>query len=202
MKRLLVGLVFCLFLIHVQAQVSSDAYVLEWKSGSIYFKSGDTLACPVRYNHAASEGVLQVLEKDVVITLNPEDVDAFSFFDTRKMKERKFHSITIRKDAGQEHSFFMENLYSDNRFSIVNHRTMDVPYGYQNYTRLISKPVRISKKYVLDASTGELLPLSKENVLRLMNPKRQEVTDYIQSHRLRFKKTADYIDLFSYHSSL
>jgi hypothetical protein len=204
MKRLLVSLaIYCFFLMHVCAQVKpAESFVLAWNSGNVIFKSGDTLHCKLRYNHAASVGMLQILENDIAVTLTPADVNAFSFYDEAKQKVRNFSSLPAAEGETSDQPFFMESLYSDQRFSIVNHRTMDVPYGYMNYTRLISKPVKISKKYILDSSTGELLPLSKENALRLMDTKRNEVTGYIQSHRLKFKKTADYIHLFRYHSSL
>jgi hypothetical protein len=203
MKRLLAIISFCFFLIQISAQVKPvESFVLTWNSGSVIFNSGDTLQCNLRYNHAASIGMLQVLENDVAITLTPADVREFSFYDEAKKRVRKFSSLPAVEGETSDQPFFMENLYSDQRFSIVNHRTMDVPYGYMNYTRLISKPVKVSKKYILDSSTGELLPLSRENALRLMETKRNEITGYIQSHRLKFKKTADYIHLFRYHSSL
>jgi hypothetical protein len=203
MKRLLVCITFFFLVISVSAQVkTAENFVLTWNSGYVVFNSGDTLKCKLRYNHAASIGMLQVLENDVAVTLTPADVKAFSFFDEERMKDRRFSSLPALEGETADKSFFMESLYSDQRFSIVNHRTRDVPYGYMNYTRLISKPVKMSKKYILDSSTGELLPLSRENALRLLDTRRDEVTGYIQSHRLKFKKTADYIHLFRYHSSL
>jgi hypothetical protein len=202
MKRLLIYLtLYWMGILLSQAQPESTTpYSLHWNRGLIHFKSGDSIACTLRYNHSDSHGVLQVIENDNIITLLPQDVLSFSFFDNQRKRQRKFVSLTTTTDSPQ--FFFMENLYSDSRFAIVNHRTMDVPYGYMHYTRLISKPVPMNKKYILDAGTGTMLPLSRENALRLMNTKRNEVSAYIQSHRLKFKKTADYIHLFEYHNSL
>jgi hypothetical protein len=202
MKRLLVVLViYCLCLAPTFAQVKSgENFDLAWKPGEVIFTSGDTVHCNLRFNHSASIGMLQVLENDIAVTLSPADVKTFSFYDVAKTRERNFSSLPALESEDQ--FYFMESLYSDERFSIVNHRTMDVPYGYMNYTRLISKPVKMSKKYIVDSTTGKLFPLSRENALRLLDAKQNELASYIQNHRLKFKRTADYIHLFQYHSSL
>jgi hypothetical protein len=110
--------------------------------------------------------------------------------------------MAVAEEEYSKQKVFLESLYNDKQFIILNHRTMDVPYDYMNYTRLISKPVRISKKYILNTRTGELLPLSKENTLRLLERRKDEITAFIQEHHLRFKKVADFIDVLEYHSSL
>ena len=202
MKRLITGFViYCCFSLLAQSQ-TNEKFVIRWNDGSVVFKTGDTLMCKLRYNHAASCGILQVLENEIPVTVSPLDVASFSFYDERKQRLRRFSSLAIGQLEEKGQFFFVENIYSDHRFSIVNHRTMDVPNGYMNYTRLISKPVPMSKKFILDATTGQLLPLSKENAIRLLENRRNEVMSYIQNNHLKFKKTADYIHLFEYHSSL
>jgi hypothetical protein len=202
MKRLLLVVI-------VLASISSYSqfrprydYSLTWHEGNVILYTGDTLACTLRYNQTLSIGALQILQDDEVITLSSKDVQEFSFYDIDKNRWRKFSSMMIEEEEPINQKLFLEHLYYNKQFSILNLKTIDVPFDYMNYTRLISKPVRMSKKYIMDSRTGALLPLSKENALKLLDPRRDEIASFIHEHRLRFKRVADYIDVLEYHSSL
>jgi hypothetical protein len=202
MKGLHLCIVLCCISILVSAQVKSKAtttYSLTWNNGQVVFYTGDTVACSLRYNQFVSNGSLQVLRNDTVITLSARDVTTFSFFDLEKERYRKFAVLPI---AASGQSCFVECLYNDTSFTIISHKTVDVPYAYMNYSRFIGKPIRLNKKYILNESTGELLPLSKDNVLHLMQRHRREILSFIHDNNIKFKRTADYIDVFRYHDSL
>lgn len=205
MKRLLFCVVIPSIISFAQAQTKTlqEDYSLTWNQGKVIFYTGDTVSCKLRYNHTLSVGALQVMKDDNIITLPSRDVLSFSFYDEHKSRMRNFSSMSVSEEESYPNQkVFLESLYNDQQFIILNHRTMDVPYDYMNYTRLISKPVRISKKYILNTQTGELLPLSKENTLKLLQTRREEITAFIQEHHLRFRKVADFIDVFEYNSSL
>jgi hypothetical protein len=204
MKRLLLPVFLLLSIANSQAQfpTKTGTYSLNWRYGTVIFPAGDTISCSLRYNQAISNGTLQVKEGDKVLALSAKDVTAFSFYDSIREKHRKFTAMPVSADHPAGQKFFLECIYDDHRFFILNHRTIDVPYDYMNYSRFISKPARISRKYILNVSTGELIPLSKENTLRLMEDRKNEIMAFIQANRIKFKKTADYISVFRYHSSL
>lgn len=204
MKRLLlcVAILFPISFSQAQTKAPQDEYSLAWNQGKVIFYTGDTVECMLRYNQTLSVGALQIMKDDNIITLPSKDVLSFSFYDERKGQTRYFSSMAVTEEEYVNQKVFLESLYNDTQFVILNHRTMDVPYDYMNYTRLISKPVRVSKKYILNAKTGELLPLSKENTLKLLESRKNEITAFIQEHHLRFKKVADFIDVLEYHSSL
>jgi hypothetical protein len=206
MKRLILPVVFCCLVAPAGAQIKSNRtsanYSASWQAGSVIFQTGDSLHCNLRYNHAVPYGVLQIMEGDNVLTLSSEDVKSFYFYDAVKGRNRKFYSIPPFADQPAAHNFFMECLYYDEQFSILNHKTIGVPYDYMNYSRFVSKPAPISKKYILNTETGELFPMSRENALRMMEKRKAQVLSYIQSHRIRFKSVSDYIHVFEYHSSL
>jgi hypothetical protein len=178
-----------------------ESYSLAWNNGRVIFNTGDTIACKVRFNETIAKGVLQIMENESIVTVTADDVGSFSFYDAQGDKLRKFSTMSLLKDDSQQ-KVFLERLYDDQQFSILKHKTLDVPYEYMNYTRLISKPVLMSKRYILNVSTGELLPLSKENALRLLAHRKTEITSFIQEHHIRFKRVADYINVFQYHNSL
>lgn len=205
MKRLLFVTITCLSFLSTFAQFKTQTkleYSPTWHDGEIIFNTGDTLQCKLRYNQWLSVGTLQVLENNNVITLPSKDVKDFSFFDGERSRWRRFSSMEMNEEDAVSGKVFVEHLYHDKQFSILNFRTVDVPYDYMNYTRLISKPVRISKKYILDSRTGELLPLSKENTLKLLQSKKQEIVSFIQQQHLRFKRITDYINVLEFHNSL
>lgn len=205
MKQLLLLVVTLLPVWVANAQIKlnhSKHYTLAWSQGRVIFNTGDTLLCELRYHQPISNGTLQVMEGETIITLSANEVKTFSFYDDDKGKMRKFSTMPI---SGKEHegqNVFVERLYDDQQFSIINHKTVGVPYEYMNYSRFISKPVPLSKKYILDQKTGVLWPLSKVNVFRLLEKRRSEISLFISQHHIKFKKVSDYIDIFQYHSSL
>jgi len=204
MKRLLLSVTLFYCICGAVAQKMSnhvESYSLTWHDGEVIFNTGDTIACKVRFNETIAKGVLQIMEDDNIVTVVADDVSSFSFYDMQNDKLRKFTSMPLLNDKSQQKAF-LECVYDDPQFSILKHKTLDVPYEYMNYTRLISKPVRMSKRYILNISTGELLPLSKENTLRLLESRKTEITSFIEENHIRFKKVADYINVFQYHSSL
>lgn len=205
MKQLLFGVVGFLLIVVAHGQIKpkyTNHYTLAWSKGSVIFNTGDTLHCDLRYHQSISNGTLQVMEGETIITLNANEVTTFSFFDEGKSKMRKFSTLLVSGKEHEHQNVFVERLYDDQQFSILNHKTVDVPYDYMNYSRFISKPVPLSKKYILDVKTGVLWPLSKENVLRLLEKKRTEISSFINQHHIKFKRVSDYIDIFQYHSSL
>jgi hypothetical protein len=207
MKRLLWSMVFCVIIFSASAQVKLNSYTgtfsPEWHKGSIIFNTGDTVKCTLRYNQAFPAGILQLRKKEIAITIPPCDVKGFYYFDPKKDRVRKYYSMPLSANEPPTQEYFMECIYDDASISILNHKSIGVPYEYMNYSRFISKPSRISRKYILNAATGELLPLTRENALRLMgNNRKPAILSYIENHDIRFKSVTDYIHVFEYYSSL
>jgi hypothetical protein len=204
MKRLFVFSLISALIMHAHAQIKSGNpgnYSPNWSEGIIIFVSGDTLPCNLRYNQEVAHGLLQVLDGDNAVTLSVQDVKAFSFHDTEKNIIRHFFTLPVLPNQSRPECF-VESLYTDNMFSIVNHKTIGMPYDYMNYSRFISKPSRISKKYIVNIATGEILPLSKEHALQIMGKRKSEVSSFIDRYNIKFRKVADYIFVFQYHASL
>jgi hypothetical protein len=202
MKRLFyfLGLSFIL-LTEAQAQLEINGST-EWSNGEIILHSNDTVNCRLRYNQILSEGVLQVLDRETILTLSVKDVKAFSFFDEKKNCNRSFYTLSLQDDGTiKSHDFFLEHLYSDDHFFILNHNTIGLAYDYMEYTPFKRK-TSINKKYLLDLHSGKLLPLSKKNVLHLLQDRKKLIASYIEDNSLKLKKVSDYINLFQYYRSL
>ena len=200
MKRLLV-VAFCCVVIHVNGQTRFD-YSLSWSEGSVVLLTGDTLTCKLRYNQSFPEGVVQILDGENIKCLSVKDLKAFSYQDEKKNRLRNF--CTMRMPYGEfvDKPYFCERLYHNSRFAIVRHRALGTPYEYMHYSRFFRRPVVMNHQYLLDESSGKMLPLCRQNVLQLLGEKKAEITSFIESNSIKFKTVADYVKVFDYHSSL
>jgi hypothetical protein len=204
MKRLLFCVALNAFLVQVHAQIRSGNpghFSSDWSEGVVVFTNGDSLQCYLRYNQEVADGLLQVLDGENTLTLLASDVKAFTFYDSDKNSLRNFFALPVLRDQPRPERF-VESLYSNAKFSIVNHRTIGMPYDYMNYARFISKPSRISKKYIVNTSTGEIFPLSKEYLFQIMGNRKTEISSFIERYNIKFRKFSDYIHVFEYHASL
>ena len=204
MKRLLVTFLFTGFFLPGKGQLATNSvasFSAEWHEGMVTFDSGDTLSCDLRYNNALPVGVLQINASGTILTIAPEDVTSFSWYDEKRRRMRRYYSLTVTTEELSTHRTFMECLYYDSEISILNHKTLGLPYEYMTYTRFVSKPSRVNRRYIFQPSTGELLPMSRENALKVVEDK-SEVMSFIESHRIRFRSLEDYIDVFRYYANL
>jgi hypothetical protein len=197
-KRLLL-IILCAFASAAYAQTTPVNFSLTWAPGQVHFKSGDTLNCKLRFNQNAGHHVLQVNEEGEVVTLRISDVRSFSYIDPNRNRERFFSSFTNTDFANQE--YYMEQIYASREFSILNRKTMEVPPEL-NFSRFIGKPVRTHKKYIFHGPSGKVVPLTRESLLQLVEPNRDKVLAFVKDHGLRFRRIADFIQVFEYYNSL
>lgn len=202
MWRLFFSSLACLFCFTLSAQDNfTDAGPMHWAEGGIILKSGDSLKCNLRYNHTLPGGGLQVLDGENTHTLTEQDLKAFYFFDARKKRTRNFYSLSIPENSSPNREYFVECIYQNDKISIISHRTVGL--SNENTTfHPFKRESLVNNKYLLNKPSGKLLPLSKENAWQVLVDHKTEVEAYIQTNRIKFKKTADYVKVFEYHNSL
>lgn len=172
----------------------------DWTPGLVVLETNDTVECTIRYNQMVPEGLLQVLDGDNVLTLSVRDVKCFFFFDAQKNRYRKFYTLSVPFEGNISREMFLEYIYGNDNVSILNHKTMGLAHGYMEFTPF-KQPIPVNKQYLLDARTGELLPISEDNALSLLVDKHQVVT-FIEDNDIRFRKLSDYVKVFEYDRSL
>jgi hypothetical protein len=177
----------------------SENFSLAWAPGQIHFKSGDTLNCNLRFNQNAGHHILQVEEDGQVVTLPIKDVRSFSYVDATRNRHRLFSSFQNPDSNIQE--YYMEHIYASREFTILNRKTMEVP-AELNFSRFIGKPVKTHKKYICHAPSGKILPLTRESLFALLEPNRDKVLAFVKDHGIRFRRIADFIQVFEYYNSL
>jgi hypothetical protein len=198
MKRILLPALF-LFSTCALAQTFNEKFLLDWTEGLVIFKTGDTLLCDLRFNQAGAHPILQITKDGHTLTVPTKDVKQFSFFDTFKNRDRVF--ITIQDPNRYVQEFYMEKIYRDGHFSILNHKTIEKA-DELTIIKFVGKPIKTYRKYLLDETTGQLLPLSRESLLQLLEPKKPEILSYVRTKGIRFRRVADFISVFQYHNSL
>ena len=168
----------------------------DWTAGLVILETDDTVACVLRYNQMVPEGLLQVLDGENILTLSVKDVKGFLFFDETKRRYRKFFTLSVPMDGRVSREMFFEYVYGNDRVSILNHKTMGLAHDYMEYTPF-RQPVPVNDLYLLDCRSGQILPISEENALSLLEKKRQ-ASNFIQENGIRFRKVSDYVKLFEF----
>ncbi|HEY0742822.1 MAG TPA: hypothetical protein VGD40_15235 [Chryseosolibacter sp.] len=198
MKRLLLPLLFVSFS-SAFSQHTTEKFLLDWTDGVVIFNTGDTLRCNIRFNQAAAHPILQIRNQDHTLTIPSNDVKQFSFFDSIRNRTRTFTSFPSTEIVNQ--SCYMERIYGDSHFSILNRKTIETP-SELDFVRFAVKPAKIYKRYLFNESTGQLLPLSKENLFQLLETRKSEIASYVRMNGIRFRRISDFIKVFEYHNSL
>lgn len=172
----------------------------DWTPGFVVLETNDTVSCTLRYSQMVPEGLLQVLDRETILTLSVKDVKCFFFLDSARNRYRKFFTLTVPLDGVMDREMFLEYIYGNDKVSILNHKTMGLAHSYMEFTPF-KHPVPVNKLYLLDCRTGKVLPISEENALSLLESKKR-VTSFIETNGLRFRKLSDYVKVFEYDNSL
>lgn len=168
-----------------------------WTNGIVVLETNDTIRCKLRYNQMVTEGLLQVKENAQVLTLSVRDVKSFLYFDRKKKKVRQYFTLALPVEASnRDREYFVEYIYGNARVSILNHRTIGVANEMLEFTPFRT-PVPVSKKYLLDVQSGTLLPLTRENALKMAGSGSEPIK-FVQQQGLKFKKTDDFIEFFEF----
>ncbi len=172
----------------------------DWTRGTVVLETNDTVTCDLRFNQMVPEGLLQVLDRDHVLTLSVKDVKCFYFFDERRDRYRKFFTLNIPLNNRVNREMFVEYVYGNDRVTILNHKTMGLPYDYMEFTPF-KQPIPLNRQYLLDVRSGTLLPVSRENALTLVR-KKEQVEKFIKQNDIRFRKLSDFVKVFEYDHAL
>ena len=170
----------------------------DWTSGFVVLETGDTLSAPLRFNPVVREGLLQVETDNRVLTLSVKDVKAFFFYDDEKGRDRHFLTLNLSLPGAEPNEMFIEYVYENERAVILNHRTWDKRGGLLKGLR---QPHARNAFYLLERSTGQLLPLSYEHLSEVV-ANRQRVDEFIDINGLRFRRVSEYVRVLEYDQSL
>jgi hypothetical protein len=205
MKRLLLMSISVLFLslaAVASAPQKSKFHKHNWYFGEVVLNNGDTLHGQLNFTRKVTEGLLQVLQGMKIKVLTVKDVRSFSYFDNQKKTERKFVTMPLTPEfSTREHEVFVEQVYGNFTFTIVNHRTLGYPSGKFHFNPLKRKSV-VDNQYLVVNHSGEIVRMSIDNLLVLMKNDRRAVLEYIRERGIKVKKIEDFISVLDFHQSL
>lgn len=200
MKQLLVSLLICSPLL-LLAQYNNNKQAKPWQKGEVVLHTGETFHCELRFNRFVTEGLLEIQKGSQVQMLTVKDVRAFSFFDERRHTTRTFYTLFLMPELStREHEIFVEYVYGNKKFSILNHKTLALTRKFQ-FNPFKRKAV-VDQRYLLDNITGKIVPLSKENALTFMQEQQKEILTYLHDNGMRLKTVSEFINLLEFHQSL
>jgi hypothetical protein len=202
MKRLLV-LPLIISILSICAAVKGySTHSPRFHSGIVVLHSGDTIHCKLNFTRKVSEGLLQIVRENHIEVLTVKDVHSFSYIDEIQKQQRTFYNINFTPDLStRSHEVFVELLHSTNTISILNHRTL----GYSDKSIQFNpfrKKVVVNYYYLLEQKSGLILPLSKENVLLMMEERKNQIVPFIETNGLKLKAVSDFVTLLDYHQTL
>jgi hypothetical protein len=174
----------------------------QWNRGMVAFANGDTIYCQLSFTRKVTEGLLQILDGRRIRVVTVKEVSAFSFYDSDKKRNRKYITLSFLPSLStREHEVFVEQLYTNNNFLIVNHRTLGYRTGKFRLHPLGKKTV-VDNRYLIDNRSGKILPMEKESLLQFVDDERQEILAFIQQKGIKIKSIKDFILVLDYHQSL
>jgi hypothetical protein len=196
MKRLLLLCLFCFVFFF------SHGKVRPWSNGKIVLHSGDTIECKLRFTRKVKEGLLQILRDDAkeeIFTVM--QVRYFEYYDQNKNSVRCFTTLFLQPEfSGKRHETFLEEVYHGAHFTIVNHRTL----GYSK-KKIAFNPFRkkevIDNPYLVNNQTKEVVAMTHENLLLMLQGKQSEIESFIRS-KGSLRTVQDYAAVLEYHAGL
>jgi hypothetical protein len=204
MKQLYL-LLFCLFLISAEVHslpLRKIFHPKQWNRGMVAFTNGDTIYCQLSFTRKVTEGLLQILDGRRIRVVTVKEVSSFSFYDSHKKRNRKYLTVSFLPSLStREHEVFVEQLYSNNNFLIVNHRTLGYRTGKFRLDPLRKKTV-VDNRYLLDNRSGKILPMERESLLQFVDDERKAILAFIQQKGIKIKSVEDFILVLDYHQSL
>jgi len=197
-SRVLIGILFSLFSITVQAQ--QWAFEL-WHEGKIVLVSGDTLKGLVKYD-LQQDLVQYNSQRGSVEAYSARKVLFFEIFDTTVGQYRQFFALPYNATSGYRAPVFFE-LLEEGRMTLLarenlEYRTYSSPYYYGSYSRLV-----LIYKYYLLEETGNITEFigKKSDLMTLMGRRAQEVEDYMRENKLKIEDRDDFAKIVAYYNS-
>jgi hypothetical protein len=191
------------FLILAYGQSYSQEWPFElWHDGKIVLTSGDTLKGLVKYD--LQQDLVQYDLPDVrKDAFTARKVLFFEIFDNTVHLYRKFFALPYNATAGYKTTVFFE-LLADGKMTLLcrealENRSYSSPYYLGSYTRIV-----MVYKYFLLKENGDIVEFTgnKNDLLKLMGKKSDDVEKYIRSNRLKFDEKPDVTAIVQYYNSL
>ncbi len=190
-----------------------------WHEGTIVLKTNDTLRGAVKYN--IEENILQYRYSNKMITLSPNKIISFYFYDELIEANRYFRSLEYSPYSSYKPEMFFEVLvvgdlsllareYISYETRMINDPFLSSDPYYNRYTNSASNYVtrRVINYYFYffdHSSKNQNVVLYKEkkkDLYRLMNDKQDEIKQFIKDKKILYNTRRGLSVITEYYNSL
>jgi len=174
--------------------------------GKIELDNGKSYECQLYYNSSVPEGLLQVLEGDQKVTVSPNLVKKFSYFDKKLERERVIYSLKVsNQESDYRRLMFFEIIYKNKYISVLNQDTMEsLNLNQIGITSMdLRIPVKGTNYYLLDMRDMKIYTKNTSELMEIMGADAKAVKKHMKQTHGSFKSNVDdIIAAIDYYSSL
>jgi len=197
---------FLVILFFVNSLVFSQRFSSDyWHNGTLYFKKGDSLDMPIKYDLVNS--VVYTNEDNKLKTWSAGQIKGFKFIDAQQKIERKFKTIYYKKEDGFSIPIMFEVIYSGTKISLFRR---DLVYARRaSYNPFLGLSLPLNSKvenhefYAVNTKNQVLLfEPNKKSIISVFAPKEETIKNYIKENKVKFQTIEDIIRIFEFYNSL
>jgi len=182
--------------------ISAQEFAFEfWHEGKVVLETNDTLKGLVKYD--IQNDLLQVKVRNKLESLTARKVLTFEIFDTTVKRYRQFYSLPYSPNNTYKTPVFFE-LLCEGKITLLakeklEYRTVNSPFFYGNYSRLVLVNVfyLLKQNGVIQEFQGK-----KNGWLKVMETRENEVREFSKVNRLDFDEKYDLTRIIDYYNSL
>jgi len=182
--------------------ISAQEFAFEfWHEGKVVLETNDTLKGLVKYD--IQNDLLQVKVRNKLESLTARKVLTFEIFDTTVKRYRQFYSLPYSPNNTYKTPVFFE-LLCEGKITLLareklEYRTVNSPFFYGNYSRLVLVNVfyLLKQNGVIQEFQGK-----KNDWLKVMETRENEVREFSKVNRLDFDEKYDLTRIIDYYNSL
>ena len=172
-----------------------------WNEGKVVLETSDTLKGLVKYD--IQNDLLQVKVRNKLESLTARKVLTFEIFDATVKRYRQFYSLPYSPNNTYKTPVFFE-LLCEGKITLLareklEYRTVNSPFFYGNYSRLVLVNVfyLLKPNGVIDEFPGK-----KNDWLNAMETRESEVREFAKVNRLDFDDKYELTRIIDYYNSL
>ncbi|MEM6844840.1 MAG: hypothetical protein AAF632_21675, partial [Bacteroidota bacterium] len=190
-----------------------------WLEGEVTFWNGETIFCQLSYSPLVPEGMVKIMEDNLIRALTVHDVESFSFYNHDTYTNHTYYALPLINDR----LMFAELLYEDCYYAILGSRSllaeitnylpgpsagtvsrsfeyvnMSYADAYRGNAATTTKFIMDYRWFLIDVKQGQAYDFS----LDALDDQRKKLRKFIRANNLEFETLNDYIKVVQQYENL
>ena len=192
----------------IQAQLLSrvpaekvDGMFVNWAQGRIYFESGESIDCDIRFDQLNQNMDVRYQGADLEIPYT--DIQSFDFLDPARHQQRYFEKVVVQSGK----IVLMEYVFKGAKAALMEERFIrKFHMSYPDPTTLEKRKLRITmpieKKFLYVTETKQALLMTYANLLTIAGDNAEDIKAFVRKHHLRMENDKDFVRVLEYYDQL